>query len=150
MRTSILNFLVLISFLFGSCSKDEVADSSKTTTTTNGTAATYTNVAYASTSTVQTIDIYLPSGTGPFPVVVIIHGGAFMMGRKSDKSANCDAVTAKGYVEASINYRLSVETKSSQIKDIKADFLSNLPYISISYSPRFKGYLPYSRTRFTI
>jgi len=103
----------------GSCGKDEVAYNS--TATTNGTATTYTNVAYATTSTAQALDVYVPAGAGPFPAVVIIHGGAFMMGSKSDESANCAALTAQGYVAVSINYRLSGEAKfPAQIQDCKA------------------------------
>jgi acetyl esterase/lipase len=111
---------VAISLIIGSCSKDEVTDSS-TTPATNGNATTFTNVAYATTSTTQTMDIYMPSGVGPFPVVVLIHGGAFMMGSKSDESANCAALTSQGYVAVSINYRLSGEAKfPAQIQDCKA------------------------------
>ena len=31
------------------------------------------------------LDIYLPDeGEGPFPVIAVVHGGAFMMGDKRD------------------------------------------------------------------
>ncbi|MEI6143785.1 MAG: alpha/beta hydrolase, partial [Mariniphaga sp.] len=122
-----LNLLIAITLLTGACTKDEVADATNTTTTTttttttNGTATTYTNVAYATTSSAQVMDIYLPSGSGPFPVVVIIHGGAFLMGSKSGESANCAALTAQGYAAVSIDYRLSGEAKfPAQIQDCKA------------------------------
>jgi len=120
MRTSLLNFLVAISLIFGSCSKDGSSDSSATTTT-NRISATYTNVTYASTSTAQAMDIYMPSGTGPFPLVVVIHGGAFLGGDKSGESANCATLTAQGYVAVTINYRLSGEAKfPAKIQDCKA------------------------------
>ena len=45
-------------------------------------AKTIENVPYASVSPSQVMDIYLPEGDGPFPVVVLIHGGAFKMGDK--------------------------------------------------------------------
>lgn len=113
---SILNFLLVFSFLFGSCSKDEVVEN---TVTSAG--ATLSNVAYASTSASQVMDIYLPEGTGPFPVVVLIHGGAFMMGDKSGEASNAAALVAKGIAAASINYRLSGEAKyPAQIQDCKA------------------------------
>jgi len=117
MRISILIFLLSVTVLFGSCRKDGSTDSS----TTNGTSVTYTNVAYASGSTAQAMDIYMPSGAGPFPAVVVIHGGGFMMGSKSDESANCATLTAQGYVAVSIDYRLSSEAKfPAQIQDCKA------------------------------
>ncbi len=120
MKKSILSFIVTAGLLTGSCSKEEVTEPT-ILPTTNGAATTYTNVAYASASTAQMMDIYLPSGTGPFPVVVMIHGGAFKSGSKSDEAGNCAALTARGYAAASINYRLSGEAKyPAQIQDCKA------------------------------
>jgi len=119
-----LNLLIAVTLLTNACNKDEVADATTTTTgttTTNGTGTTYTNVAYATTSSAEMMDIYLPSGSGPFPVVVIIHGGAFLMGSKSDEVSNCAALTAAGYAAVSINYRLTGEARfPAQIQDCKA------------------------------
>ncbi|HRW98466.1 MAG TPA: hypothetical protein P5280_03200, partial [Cyclobacteriaceae bacterium] len=43
------------------------------------------NVRYAALSESQKLDIYLPDeGSGPFPVIVAIHGGAFMGCDKAD------------------------------------------------------------------
>ena len=79
------------------------------------------NVSYASVSPTQVMDIYLPEGDGPFPVVVLIHGGAFKMGDKRMETQNAEALVAKGYAAASINYRLSGEAKyPAQIEDCKA------------------------------
>lgn len=84
-------------------------------------AATTTNVAYASTSSAQKLDVYVPEGAGPFPAVVLIHGGAFMMGDKGGEANNARALNAKGYVAVSINYRLSGEAQfPAQVHDIKA------------------------------
>ena len=44
--------------------------------------ATLTNIAYANTSNAQVLDLYLPKGDGPFPVVVNIHPGGFFSGDK--------------------------------------------------------------------
>jgi len=116
MKKSILSLFVATSFLIRACSKDEVTED---TTTAPG--STITNVAYASTSASQVMDIYLPEGTGPFPVVVLIHGGAFMMGDKSMEASNAAALVTKGIAAASINYRLSGEAKyPAQIQDCKA------------------------------
>lgn len=80
-----------------------------------------TNVAYANVSSAQVMDIYLPEGDGPFPVVVLIHGGAFKMGDKQMETSNAEALVVKGYAAASINYRLSNEAKfPAQIEDCKA------------------------------
>jgi acetyl esterase/lipase len=80
----------------------------------------FRNIAYASVSAAQKMDIYLPDGKGPFPVVVLIHGGAFKMGDKGMEARNVEALVAKGYAAASINYRLSGEARfPAQIEDCK-------------------------------
>lgn len=85
------------------------------------TAKTFENIPYASVSPNQVMDIYLPEGNGPFPVVVLIHGGAFRMGDKQMETRNAEALMARGYAAASINYRLSGEAKfPAQIQDCKA------------------------------
>ena len=78
------------------------------------------DVAYASTSAAQTLDIYLPAGSGPFPVVIIIHGGGFMAGDKANPALG-DELLAAGYAVVSVNYRLAGEAKyPAQIQDVKA------------------------------
>jgi acetyl esterase/lipase len=43
------------------------------------------NISYAQISPAQKLDIYLPDdGDGPFPVILAIHGGAFMGCDKAD------------------------------------------------------------------
>lgn len=86
-----------------------------------GSERVFRDVSYASISPTQVMDIYLPEGDGPFPVVVLIHGGAFKMGDKRMETRNAEALIAKGYASASINYRLSGEAKfPAQIEDCKA------------------------------
>lgn len=66
------------------------------------------------------LDLYLPAkAEGRLPLVVWIHGGAWLAGSKEA----CPAVplTAKGYAVASINYRLSQHAVfPAQIEDCKA------------------------------
>ncbi len=83
----------------------------------------FSDVAYASLSSAQKLDLYIPSGTGPFPVVVIVHGGAFLMGDKAagDATTGIDKLLSQGFAVASINYRLSGEAIApAQIQDVKA------------------------------
>jgi len=83
----------------------------------------FMEVAYATVSPAQKLDIYLPdTGNGPFPVIVYIHGGAFKMGDKSDGQVNpaLEGLT-RGYAVVSVNYRLSGEaTFPTPLEDIKA------------------------------
>lgn len=78
------------------------------------------DVAYASLSPTQKLDIYLPEGEGPFPLIINVHGGGFMMGDKSNP-AEADTFLANGYAVASVDYRLSGEALApAQIQDLKA------------------------------
>ena len=80
----------------------------------------FKDVAYASASPTQKLDIYLPAGNGPFPLIINVHGGGFMIGDKSNPPAT-DEFLANGYAVASVDYRLSGEAKApAQIQDIKA------------------------------
>lgn len=82
----------------------------------------YSDLAYAALSNAQKLDLYLPEGRGPFPAVLIIHGGAFMFGDKADdiSQAGTDPLLAAGYAVANVNYRLSGEAKApAQVQDAK-------------------------------
>src|SRR2546427_9656930 len=48
--------------------------------------AVQTGVPYGS-GPMQTMDVYLPSGSGPFPALVLIHGGVFAQGDSSSMHA---------------------------------------------------------------
>jgi acetyl esterase/lipase len=81
------------------------------------------DIAYAHRSPAQRLDIYWPdAGNGPFPVIVAIHGGAFMGGDKRDAQLTpMLAGLARGYAVISINYRLSGEAKfPALVQDVKA------------------------------
>ena len=56
-----------------------------------------------------TMDYYAPSGAGPHPVAIIIHGGGFVEGTsKNGSEAYCaDFLAPAGYSVFSINYRLA-------------------------------------------
>ena len=81
------------------------------------------NRQYANQSPTQKLDIYLPEdGNGPFPVIVSIHGGAWMLGDKGDVQ-NLPMLEGlkRGYAVVCINYRLSGEAQfPCQIYDCKA------------------------------
>jgi acetyl esterase/lipase len=82
----------------------------------------YSDVAYATVSSAQKLDLYIPTGDGPFPVVIVVHGGAFLMGDKAagDATTGIDQLLGLGFAVASVNYRLSGEAKApAQIQDLK-------------------------------
>lgn len=72
----------------------------------------------------QQLDLYIPTqGKGPFPVIVWIHGGAWIAGDKNHPPA-IQPLTEKGFAVASLNYRLAQHTPHpAQINDCKAAIL---------------------------
>ncbi|MEO5891320.1 MAG: alpha/beta hydrolase [Ferruginibacter sp.] len=81
------------------------------------------DTAYANVSPAEKLDIYLPDeGDGPFPVIISIHGGAFLGGDKADDQLSPMLPGLKrGYAVVSINYRLSGEALfPANINDAKA------------------------------
>jgi len=84
----------------------------------------YLSVAYGNISATQTLDIYLPDkGNGPFPVIIVIHGGAFAMGHSrmlTDVGPMMGSLQ-RGYAIVSVNYRLSGEALfPAAVNDVKA------------------------------
>ena len=83
----------------------------------------YLNISYAKISPAQKLDVYLPEGiANKVPVIVSVHGGAFMFGDKRDEQVKPMLEGIKrGYAVVSINYRMSGEAKfPANINDVKA------------------------------
>ncbi len=81
------------------------------------------DIPYADRSPAQKLDIYWPADhAAPYPVIVHIHGGAFMAGDKGDTQLGPTLQALdRGYAVVSINYRMSGEaTFPALIHDTKA------------------------------
>lgn len=80
------------------------------------------DIPYANQSPAQSVDIYLPQeGDGPFPVILAIHGGAWMKGdKRSEEQYPMICGLERGYAVVCVNYRLSHEAIfPAQIFDCK-------------------------------
>ena len=109
---------------------DRAASGSDTSTSTGvggktGAAQTIKNINYAGTSSAsQTLDLLLPANALlPLPLVVRIHGGGFSSGDKAGEETGtaANAILAKGYALASVNYRLSGQALfPAGAQDVKA------------------------------
>ena len=107
MRLVILPIALLFLPFFFSCSKSN---------TTSGEPLTnQQNIQYGSApdsggvSEALLMDLYFPAGatTGKkYPLVLFIHGGAFVEGDKADEINHCQILADSGFVAATINYRL--------------------------------------------
>lgn len=71
---------------------------------------------------VQTLDLYVPPGKGPFPLVFWIHGGGWHSGSKLESGIHLALrFVPKGFALASVNYRLSADAPfPAQIEDCNA------------------------------
>jgi len=52
-------------------------------------------------------DIYSPAGQGPFPAVLVVHGGSWRRGNKRLMASVAERLARRGYVAVSIDYRLA-------------------------------------------
>jgi acetyl esterase/lipase len=80
----------------------------------------FRDLAYGTTSPLQTLDIYVPkNAAGALPLVIFIHGGGWYSGDK--RTPMPLPLLADGFAVASIDYRLSGTDKwPAQIYDCKA------------------------------
>lgn len=83
---------------------------------------TLKNVKYASNSASQVMDIYLPEGEGPFPVIMVVHGGGFAFGDAGMAIIQpIFNATERGYAVVSVDYRKSSEAAfPAALADVKA------------------------------
>lgn len=66
------------------------------------------------------LDLYTPKGEGPFPGVVVVHGGGWTGGNKEAFRPIAQQLAAKGFVAVTIEYRLAGEAKfPAAVEDCK-------------------------------
>jgi acetyl esterase/lipase len=66
-------------------------------------------------------DVYVPRGEGPFPGVLVVHGGAWRMGTRAQLAGIAHILAQHGLTAVAISYRLAPEHKfPAQIEDCKA------------------------------
>jgi alpha-N-arabinofuranosidase len=67
------------------------------------------------------LDLFQPKGAGPFPAVILVHGGAWITGNHAMENPFAMELARRGFVAATIEYRLSNEAKyPAAIHDLKA------------------------------
>ena len=68
------------------------------------------------------LDLWKPKNAEqPLPAIICIHGGGWFKGERSSMANLAQALAAKGFVTATISYRLSVEAKfPAAMQDCKA------------------------------
>lgn len=78
---------------------------------------TYIDVQYGPAS-LHKLDVYASAKQGS-PIIILVHGGAWFGGSKTDLSALAEFLRSKGYTVASVNYRVSWQaTYPANISDL--------------------------------
>lgn len=66
-------------------------------------------------------DLYLPAGEGPWPVVIMLHGGGWIRRDRSDMSKKARALANAGFAVYNVGYRLAPEYQfPAQLDDVYA------------------------------
>lgn len=69
----------------------------------------------------QKADLYRPGGAGPFPAVLVVHGGGWNARDRSDMDSVSRKLVRRGYVVANIDYRLAPQwLHPAQLDDLRA------------------------------
>lgn len=112
-----ITYLIVLSFLF-SCNKDTTLVPTHSFPLTD---TIIQNISYGNNNAYK-MDLGLPGNrTAATKIVVVIHGGAWSSGDKSDLNFVTLGLKARGFAVANINYRLSPQSDdnySMQLDDI--------------------------------
>lgn len=69
----------------------------------------------------QVMDVYIPGGDGPFPGVVVIHGGGWQSGNTGKFKSEALFLAQRGFVAFAVTYRKAPEfTYPAQVEDVQA------------------------------
>lgn len=65
-------------------------------------------------------DIYRPQGSGPFPSVLLIHGGAWKRGGRAQVASLAERIAARGYLVVNTTYRFAPKYPwPAQLQDVQ-------------------------------
>lgn len=148
MKRILMSALFLCAFLAGKaqeCSSERylsnIFQSSVSQDVVYGVSPALTAVYVAENVTVSqsmTMDVFFPVGDQlpKRPAVILAYGGGYLFGTKEDEDvwATCDSLAKKGYVTASINYRMNLNAvdPASAVRAIyraAQDFSSAIRYV---------------------
>lgn len=84
-------------------------------------AALQSDIVYGRAGEVELkLDLIQPDGSGPFPLVICVHGGAWMSGSKSGYLPVMQMLAANGYAAAAVEYRFApVHKFPAQLDDVR-------------------------------
>jgi acetyl esterase/lipase len=117
-KGSVLSLLGLLGILSGQCYQPaKAADEGTETKLIRKKDLTYRKIKDRELQ----MDLVMPPGKGPFPAVLGVHGGGWRSGSRQDLAKLTNLLAQKGFVAATISYRLAPESRfPAQIHDVKA------------------------------
>jgi acetyl esterase/lipase len=69
-------------------------------------------------------DLHVPAGAGPFPAILMVHGGGWIGGQRQDMQRTARAVARRGYVVMNVSYRFAPHWRfPSQLQDMQQALL---------------------------
>lgn len=72
----------------------------------------------------QQADVYTPRGAGPFPGVLVVHGGGWARGSRYEMEHICKRLAEQGFVAVNIDYRLApADIFPAQLQDVQQAML---------------------------
>ncbi|WP_240783595.1 alpha/beta hydrolase [Stenotrophobium rhamnosiphilum] len=72
----------------------------------------------------QQADVYTPRGAGPFPAVLVVHGGGWARGSRYEMEHICKRLAEQGFVAVNIDYRLApAHIFPAQLQDVQQAML---------------------------
>ncbi len=84
-------------------------------------AAEFKDVEYSNVGQRVAMDIATPAGDGPFPAVLLVHGGGFRRGTRDSYWPLAQRLAERGYVAATASYRLAPRHQfPAAVEDVKA------------------------------
>lgn len=91
-------------------------------------------------------DVYVPSGKGPFPGVLVVHGGGWQAGSRNNMGRVARMLARMGMVAVNISYRLAPEYRfPAQLYDLQqAVRWMRVNHEKYQIDPRHIGALGYS------
>jgi acetyl esterase len=79
----------------------------------------FTDLRYGTDSRKQSVDVYIPYGEPPYPVLVYVHGGSFHFVDKKTYRRLCSVFASNGFLVISADYRLApAHTFPQQFSDV--------------------------------
>jgi acetyl esterase/lipase len=70
-------------------------------------------VVYLSTPSVDVkLDVYIPPGEGPFPSLVVVHGGSWTNGSRTEFADTSTELADAGFVVYTVDYRMACDPKN--------------------------------------